>query len=148
MDLFEQFRKAEKTISEKYEADGDFTLFGLFERDDIPGKYDVIVSAYWLIGGLGSLTILTRLVQEAIGTGWWRQIGRFVIVPQEDPLISAVLERLPPEGIRHDLRVLTDLVYEHDVIRRAVIITAIHPYQESLTVTATLREPVSLGTRG
>lgn len=126
--LFEQFRSAEENISETV---NDFTLFGLFERDDIPGKYDVIASAFWLISDLSSLNLLAELVRQAIGNdNWWPRIGKFVVLPQSDPIVQAVLSRMPSDATRHELKVINDLPYEDEIIRNAVIITAVKPVAE------------------
>ncbi len=122
MNLFEQFRRAEETISETGQ---EFTLFGLCERDDVPGKFDVIVSARWLTGSRLSLNLIAELVRQAIGNdNWWPRIGKFVVLPENDPLVKAVLSRMPSDPVMHDLRVLNDLPYEGEIIRNAVIITA------------------------
>lgn len=123
--LFEQFRSAEERISEAW---GEFTLFGLFERDDIPGKFDVIASATWLFSDRSSLNLLAEMVRNNIrDDNWWPRIGKFVLLDQDDPFVTAVLSRMPNESVRHDLQVLNDLSYDGEIIRNAVIITAQHP---------------------
>lgn len=122
MNLFEQFRRAEEAISE---TGPGFTLFGLFERDDVPGRFDVIVSAQWLTGSRLSLNLIAELVRQAIGNdNWWPRIGKFVVLPENDPLVKAVLSRMPSDPVRHEMRVLNDLPYEGEIIRNVVIITA------------------------
>ena len=129
LNLFEQFRSAEESISKTF---NNFTLFGLFERDDIPGKYDVVASAFWLIGDRTSLNLLAELVRQAIGNdSWWPRIGKFVVLPEDDPLVQAVLSRMPGDATRHELKVINDLPYEGESIRNAVIITAVKPIVES-----------------
>ena len=129
--LFERFRSAEETISK---SGRDFILFGLFQRDDLPTKYDVVVSASWLVSNLSSLNLLVGLVREAIGDEGWRpRIGKFVVLPQDDPLVQSVLSRMPGDVTRHELRVIDNLLYEDDVISQAAIITAVKPGAESRT---------------
>ncbi len=124
MSLFEEFRRAEETISQT----GAFTLFGLFERDDVPGKFDVIASASWLSGDRASLNLLAELVRQAIGNdNWWARIGKFVVLPENSPLLQAVLSRLPGGSVRHDLNAVSDLIYDDQVIKNAIIITAVRP---------------------
>ena len=129
--LFERFRTAEETISK---SGRDFVLFGLFQRDDLPTKYDLVVSAPWLVSNLASLNLLVGLVREAIGDkGWWPRIGKFVVLPQDDSLVQSVLSRMPSDVTRHELRVIDNLLYEDDVISQAAIITAVKPGSESRT---------------
>jgi hypothetical protein len=122
MNLFEQFRQAEETISTDQ---GQFYLFGLFERDDVPNKYDVVVSAAWLPGGRTSLMMIAELVRSAIGSDdWWPKIGKFVVLPSSSSFVKAVLGRVPDDGVLHDMKVLNDLPYDGEIIRNAVVITA------------------------
>ena len=51
--LLTRYARAER---EAAQALGEFTLFGLFERSDSPGRFDIIVSAPWL--GMGRDAIL------------------------------------------------------------------------------------------
>lgn len=126
--LFEQFRSAEEEVSKDF---GEFKLFGLFEREDLPGKYDVIVSGSGLKGSelngsRASLVELADRVGNAIDNDtWWTKIGKFVILPEDDPFVIAVLQRMPNDSIEHDLHPLYDFAYEGDIIRNAVIITAL-----------------------
>jgi len=125
MNLFEQFRAAEEQISQ---GGNDFTLFGLFQRDDLPSKYDLVVSASWLMGDRSSMNLLVELVRQAIGNdNWWPRIGKFVVLPQDDPFVQAVLSRMPDDAARHQLKVINDLPYEDEIISNAVIITAVKP---------------------
>ena len=129
LNLFERFRSAEEAISK---SGRNFTLFGLFQRDDLPTKYDVVVSAPWLVSNRSSLDLLIGLIREAIGDeGWWPRIGKFAVLPQDDPLVQAVLSRMPGDVTRHELRVIDNLLYEDDVISQAAIITAVKPGVES-----------------
>ncbi len=133
MNLFDQFRRAEGTIST---AQGQFHLFGLFERDDVPDKFDVVVSASWLPGGRLSLMVIAELVRNAIGNdAWWPKIGKFVVLPASDPFVEAVLGALPGDGVLHEMQVLNNLPYDGEIIRNAIIITAQkHPVSDMAAV--------------
>ncbi len=135
VNLFEQFRRAEEAVSSTH---GQFTLFGLFERDDVPGKFDVIISTPWLFTDRSSLLVITELVRNAIESdNWWMRIGKFVLLDEKDPFVKAVLERMPNDFVQHDLKVINDLVYEGEIIRNAVIITAQkHPIRNMAAVAA------------
>ena len=117
-----QFQDAERKISEER---GDFILFGLFERSDIFGKYDVVVSAPWLKDELGSAGLITDLVIAAVGnTTRWPKIGRFDAVPKNGPFLEALQEVLPDDTVHHGLKRVTNIYYEGNIIPGAMIITA------------------------
>ena len=141
VNLFEQFRRAEETISREQ---GEFTLFGLFERDDVPGKFDVIISTPWLFTDRTSLLVITELVRNAIESdNWWMRIGKFVLLDKEDPFVRAVLDRMPNDFMQHDLKVINDLVYEGEIIRNAVVITAQKHPIENMTDLSALPQKVA-----
>ncbi len=122
MSVVRQFQDAEEKISREH---GAFTLFGLFERSDIFGKYDVVVSAPWLKNDLASLSVITDLVIAAIGNAeWWPKIGRFDVVPTGGPFLEVVREALPDGPVQHSLKRITNLYYEGNMIPSAMIITA------------------------
>jgi len=45
MTLFDKFQQAEEELSREH---GRFSLFGLFERRNLIGRWDVVMSAPWL----------------------------------------------------------------------------------------------------
>lgn len=124
MSMVRQLQDAEEKISREH---GEFTLFGLFERTDVFGKYDVVVSAPWLRDDLGSAGFITDLVIAAIGnTTWWPKIGRFDTVPENGPFLEVVREALLDDTVQHGLKRITNLCYEGNMIPSAMIITAIN----------------------
>ena len=124
-DMISIFRKAEEKISEER---GDFTLFGLFERLDIYGKYDCVVSAPWLKENSASTNLIFDLVRSSIGHDkWLSKIGGLFIVPQSGPFAAAVREALPNGPIQHGMKRLTNFFYDGEIIRDAVIITSVAP---------------------
>ena len=123
--VMRQFQDAEEKISRER---GAFALFGLFERSDIFGKYDVVISAPWLKDDLASLELIIDLVTAAIGNQkWWPKIGRFDIVPEDGPFLEVVREALPDGLVQHDLKRITNIYYEGNMIPSAMVITAAHP---------------------
>jgi hypothetical protein len=134
MTLFEIFRKSEEEISK---IRGEFTLFGLFEREDIPGKFDAIASAEWLKNDRASLIFLADFVTDTAGGIPYMAlgIGKFVILGTRDTFVMAVLRAVPTDFVQHDIQPLRDLLYEGDIIKNSVIITAIkHPIQNMTSV--------------
>ena len=132
-EVFAQFRRAEKELSHDF---GQFQLFGLFERDDIPGRYDVVVSGAGLKSSLRDLTRLTDSVRNAIGSDWWPYIGKFVVLDTDDPFVQAVLNRTPDGFVQHELFMVNNLLYEGETIRSAAIITVQKHPVENVTAQA------------
>ena len=127
-DIISLFRNAEEEISRER---GEFTLFGLFERLDIPNKYDCVVSAPWLKDELSSINLIFDLVYASIGHNkWFRNIGIFMPVPEHGPFAAAVREALPNGPIRHGKTRITNFFYDGEIIRDAVIITSVEPAAE------------------
>ncbi len=141
MSVMRQFQDAEEKIASER---GEFTLFGLFERTDIFGKYDVVVSAPWLKDDLSSLSVITDLVTAAIGnTKWWPKIGRFDTVPKNGPFLEVVREALPDGPVQHGLTRITNIYYEGNMIPSAMIITAANPSSENAMSESTKAEAVA-----
>ncbi len=129
MNYFQQFQQAEENIAKER---GEFMLFGLFERSDFLGRYDVVVSAKWLKDDRASLGLIIDLVTAAIGNQkWWLKIGRFDIVPEDGPFLEVVREALPDGLVQHDLKRITNIYYEGNMIPSAMVITAAHPLGEN-----------------
>ena len=129
MNYFQQFQQAEENIAKER---GEFTLFGLFERSDFLGRYDVVVSAKWLKDDRASLGLIIDLVTAAIGNQeWWLKIGRFDIVPEDGPFLEVVREALTNGLVQHDLKRITNIYYEGNMIPSAMVITAAHPLGEN-----------------
>jgi len=82
------------------------------------------------VSNLSSLNLLVELVRQAIGDDWWPRIGKFVVLPQNDLLVQAVLSRMPGDATRHEVKVLHDVPYEDEFIESAAIITAVKPVVE------------------
>ena len=141
MSVMRQFQDAEERISRER---GEFTLFGLFERTDIFGKYDVVVSAKWLKDDLASFGLITDLVTTAIGnTRWWPKIGRFAVVPENGPFLEVVREAMPDGAVQHGLTRITNIYYEGNMIPSAMIITATSPSSASAMSESTKAEAVA-----
>lgn len=141
MNYFQQFQQAEADITKERD---EFVLFGLFERSDFLGKYDVVVSAKWLKDDRASLGLIIDLVTAAIGNQkWWSRVGRFDIVPTNGPFLEVVREALPDGSVQHGLKRITNLYYEGNMIPSAIIITAANPSSENSMPESTRAEAVA-----
>lgn len=70
--MAEKFRDAEEKVARER---GEFYMFGLFERDQMPGKWDLVASAPWLKTDRdGTLDIIVAL-RDKMETEDWKMIG-------------------------------------------------------------------------
>ena len=140
-DIISFFREAERQISRDR---GDFTLFGLFERLDIHGKYDCVVSAPWLKEDGASTNLIFDLVRASIGNDkWLSKIGGLFIVPQNGPFAAAVQEALPNGPVQHGRTRITNFFYDGEIIRDAVVITSVEPGATQAASKTKKAEPVA-----
>lgn len=79
----------DKVVSEK----GDFTLFGLFLREDAPDKWDLVVSAPWLEEGkLKALGEFVEKISSILGEQELLTLSRIVTLTKNDPALEAILK--------------------------------------------------------
>ena len=76
--MAQKFRDAEKQVSDEL---GEFYLFGLFEREQIPGRWDVVASAPWLTTDRDGTYRLITALREKMDIQDWKLIG--AVVPLE-----------------------------------------------------------------
>ena len=66
--LIENCRRVEREMSQAW---GGFALFGLFERDETAGKWDILVSAPWLTTDLAGIRrVVDALVPHVSKAEW------------------------------------------------------------------------------
>lgn len=84
--------KLRQVMLELTREKGDFTLFGLFLREEAPDKWDLVVSAPWLEEGkLKALGELTKRLSSVIGEQEVLSLSRIVTVNRENPVLNAIL---------------------------------------------------------
>lgn len=76
--MAQKFRDAEEQVSDEL---GEFYLFGLFERERIPGRWDVVASAPWLKTDRDGTHRLIVALREKMDVQDWKLIG--AVVPLE-----------------------------------------------------------------
>lgn len=71
---------------------GDFTLFGLFLREEAPDKWDLVISSSWLEEGkLKALEEFVEKLASTIGEDEMLKFSRIVTVSHDDPNLDAIL---------------------------------------------------------
>lgn len=86
----EKFREAEEKVAQQR---GGFTLFGLFELEDLPGKWDLVAAAPWLETSRNAIKELIEAVGAAYGVEDWRIIAAVVPMKEESDFVQAITRR-------------------------------------------------------
>ncbi len=80
--MAQKFRAAEEKVAEER---GGFYLFGLFERQRTPGRWDLVASAPWLRTDRDGTVELIVLLRDKMDTDDWKIIASvFPIEPSGD----------------------------------------------------------------
>lgn len=101
---------------------GRFTLFGVFMREDSPGRWDLVVSAPWLEAGkLKALGEFVEKMSDAFGQDDVMSFSRIVTLNHDDPVLQAILTEAGPVKmpLEKEGQNLFGLPIEHAVILRA-----------------------------
>jgi len=112
-----------RQFMEQVEAQkGRFTLFGVFMREDSPGRWDLVVSAPWLEAGkLKALGEFAEKMSKEFGLEEVMSFSRIVTLNRDDPVLQAILTKVAPvkKLWKKQERNLFGLPLEHAVILRA-----------------------------
>lgn len=90
-----ELEKLRKVMKELAEERGEFTLFGLFLREESPDKWDLVLSAPWLEEGkLKALGEFVERLSSVIGEEGVLTLSRIVTLNRNDPTLNAILKAL------------------------------------------------------
>lgn len=91
--------KLRQVLNEVSAEKGQFTLFGLFLREDAPDKWDLLVSARWLEEGkLKALEEFAKKLSTVLGEEQLLSLSRIVTVNHDNPGLDAILRAVHIEG--------------------------------------------------
>ena len=118
----EKFAGLESQIaSEK----GDFTLFALFMREDVPDRWDLIVSAMWVGEDKRSaVSYLVGQIKEKLGEQDLTSLSRIVLIDPEEVAVQNINRAIQVEHGKVDVR---DSNFFGLAIKHAHIITSKRP---------------------
>lgn len=114
--------KLSQLMDEVSAEKGEFTLFGLFERDEAPDKWELVVSSPWLEEGkLKALGEFVQKLKSAIGRKQMLSLSRVVTLNADEPALEAVLKAVEVEHGMEELHdsELSGLKFKHAYIFRA-----------------------------
>ena len=92
----EKLRKVMNRVSAEK---GDFVLFGLFQTEESPDKWDLVVSAPWLEKGkLKALREFVKILSSIIGQGEVLSLSKIVTLNHDEPSLKAILRAVQVEN--------------------------------------------------
>jgi hypothetical protein len=114
--------KLRRVMEEVSAEKGEFTLFGLFLREEAQDKWDLVVSAQWLEEGkLKALSEFVEKTASIIGEEDFLLLSRIVTLNHDDPNLKRILETVQVDGNPLELR---DTNFFGVEIKRAYILRA------------------------
>jgi len=117
--LAESLQRAEEALAEQH---GGFTLFGLFEQEETPGRWDVVASAPWLTSSRAGIGRLIKGLEPYLTAEQWTGLGRIVPLSPSEPFVQGVTQAISP--VEHELSELGGISAADVDIRRAFVITS------------------------
>jgi len=118
MTLFDKFQEAEEELSRER---GAFSLFALFERSNMIGKWDVAMSAPWLGTDYAAIKWMVDNLQWRFTKEEWLKLARVVPLNPAGEFVTDIGLLYPME---HGLKHIPSIVLSGLEINRGVIITA------------------------
>ncbi len=121
-ELTEDFRRLEADISS---TRGPFALFALFLREDVPDRWDLIVSAPWAAADQkGALEYLVNRIKEDLGPQELTQLSRIVFIDPDDTAVKNFNRAI---HVEHGSVEVRDSNFFGMPIKQASIITSKRP---------------------
>jgi hypothetical protein len=117
-DFVDSFIELERTVAAER---GDFALFALLAREDLPDRWDLVVAAPWIDDRRGFVEYLVNAIKESMGAERLVELSRIVVMNPDDKLVRVVNSAFSVEHGAWEVRD-TD-VFGLD-IRHAFIITS------------------------
>ena len=118
-ELIEKFARLEAEIAQER---GDFTFFALFMREDVPDRWDLIVSAPWVgEDKRGAVDYLIGQIKSRLGEERLICLSRIVPVDPEDVAVQSLNRAIQVE---HGNVEVNDSNFFGLPIKRAHIITS------------------------
>lgn len=135
-------RRAMREIAAKR---GDFTLFALFRRADVPfGNWDLVVSAPWLTRDtLKATREVVNLLVDTIGRNALTEFARIEVIHDDNPSLKFIPANSPVED--GELRVQSTDLFGLE-IEEGIIFRAKRP--ESRRNRRKTLQPTGAGSRG
>ena len=87
------------TLLPKLQEDGPIYLFALFERDDAPGKWDVVFSSDWSnTDAASAVRTISDLIVPMLSGEELTALSRVVIIPSKEPSVALLASGMSVGG--------------------------------------------------
>ena len=121
-ELVERFARLETEIAQER---GDFALFALFMREEVPDRWDLMVSAAWAGGdNAAAVNYLVAQITSKLGDGDLVSLSRIVVIDPEDAAVRMLNRNVHVEHGNVEVR---DSIFSGLAIKQAHIITSNRP---------------------
>jgi hypothetical protein len=87
----------EQSLSHEH---GEFTLFGLFLREEAPARWDLVVAAPWATDRLAAIRLLSKALIKSLTKDEAILVSRVVSLDPDDRFLKAVCKAV---SVRHGL---------------------------------------------
>ncbi len=118
MSLIEKCRRVEREMSQTW---GGFALFGLFERDETAGKWDILVSAPWLTTDRAGIQRVVEALVPVVSKAEWLRIAGVVPLEPSSGYVQGIVRRF---DVEHALQEVVNTIFDGVFINHAYILTA------------------------
>jgi hypothetical protein len=117
--IAENFASLEREMAQRR---GDFVLFALFLREDVPDRWDLVVAAPWIGEHKDdAVAYIVQEIQSRLSPQDLVQLSRIVVVDPSDPAVDALVRSIRVEHGRVEVR---DSVFFGVPVKHALIVTA------------------------
>lgn len=121
-EITEKFTRLESQIAQER---GGFTLFALFMREDVPDRWDLIVSAPWVGDDKeAAVSYLVDQIKSRLGEENLTMLSRIVPIGSDDPAVQRLNRTISTEHGSVEVR---DSNFFGLPIKHAYIITSKRP---------------------
>lgn len=106
---------------------GDFSFFALFERGDVPDRWDLLISAPWTTGEKKTLKYLFKKIERDLGAEALISLARIIVLDPNDALVQEFVRDYEVErefADVEDVQPLMDVTIAGIPVRRAYILKA------------------------
>jgi hypothetical protein len=118
----EQAEKLKEVESELSAEKGAFSLFGLFLREDAPGKWDLLISADWALNNKKeAMNLILSAIKKVLSDQELLMLSRLIIMNEDDPALSALQGAI---NVEHGMAEIQDSNFFGLKIKHAYLITS------------------------
>ena len=116
--IAEKFRGAEAEVAQNR---GEFAVFGLFEIEDHPGRWDLVAAAPWLDSSRSSIRELIDAVSQYFSVKDWKIISTVVPMKTDSDFAQAITRKY---HLEHEVEEIGNVYVNGVYVKHAFLITS------------------------